>query len=292
MEIEFHRLDERYEGLRRRERGQEKRLLGSLAQHGQQTPVVVIGIEGERYALVDGYKRVRALKKLKADTVQATVWDMGEAEALVLEQLMRNAPGAGPLEQAGLLRELHERFELSQAELARRFDRSQSWVSRLLSLSRELPQEIQEQVRAGVIVAHAAVKYLAPMARAKRSDALKLVAGLGAERASTRQMGELYKAWLHGDQKSRALLLKSPWTFLKAREELQRAKQEPSLAHVLLEDLGALGGIARRVSKRLREGQARELAKEKREELARCVKQASADTQALFALADKELCDA
>jgi hypothetical protein len=91
MEIEFHLLDLRYEGLRRRCPDQERRLLASLAQHGQQTPVVVVAAEGGRRVLVDGYKRVRALRALKADTVLATAWDLAEAEALLLAQLMRCA---------------------------------------------------------------------------------------------------------------------------------------------------------------------------------------------------------
>jgi ParB/RepB/Spo0J family partition protein len=293
MEIEFHLLDLRYENLRRRNPEQEKRLLASLAQHGQQTPVVVVVAAdcGQR-VLVDGYKRVRALKALKMDTVLATVWDLAEAEALLLEQLMRCASGDGPLELARLLRELHERFELSQEELARRFDKSQSWVSRLLALAKELPEEIQEQVQAGAIVAHAAVKYLVPMARAKRADAVQLVAALKGQRPSTRQMGALYGAWLRGGTKCRELLLKDPWIFLKAQEELQRAKSEPSVTQLLRDDLGALGGIARRVSKRLRDGAAQELATAEQDEIRRCLLQAKADTAALFALGEKELNDA
>lgn len=292
MEIELHLLDLRYEGLRRRCREQEKRLLASLAQHGQQTPVVAVAAEGGRYVLVDGYKRVRALKALKADTVLGTVWDLAESEALLLEQLMRCASGDGPLELARLLRELHERFALSQEDLARRFDKSQSWVSRLLALVEDLPEEIQAQVQAGAIGAHAAVKYLVPMARAKRADALELVAAFKGRPPSSRQMGALYGAWLHGGAKSRELLLKDPWTFLKAQEELQRGRAEPSAAQLVLADLGTLGGIARRASKRLREGVALELAAEERDEVRRCLAQAKADTAALFALGAKELGDA
>jgi hypothetical protein len=33
---------------------------------------------------VDGYKRVRVLRRLGRDTVRALVWDLGEAEALLL----------------------------------------------------------------------------------------------------------------------------------------------------------------------------------------------------------------
>ncbi len=292
MELEFHQLDLRYQSLRRRAPEREKRLLASLAQHGQQAPIVVVAAEGGARVVVDGYKRVRALKALKADTVQATVWDLPEAEALLLERLMRSAQGDGPLDQAWLLHELVVRFALGQQELAQRFERTVSWVSRRLALVEDLPEEIQQRVRDGSVGAHVAMKYLVPLARANPADALALVAGLGNRRASSRQMGALYGAWLGGGAKSRELLLKDPWTYLKAQEEVRRAKVEPGAAQQLLGDLGALAGIARRVGKRLREGAARELAAAERDEVRRCLSQAKADAAALFALGDKELGDA
>jgi len=44
--------------------------------------IVVAGTEPGRYVVVDGHRRVRALKRLKADVAKATVWEMPEAEAL------------------------------------------------------------------------------------------------------------------------------------------------------------------------------------------------------------------
>lgn len=289
MELEFHQLDLRYESLRRRAPEKEKRLLASLAEHGQQAPIVVVADETGRHVVVDGYKRVRALKTLKVDTVEATSWELSEAEALLLERLMRSAENDGPFEQAWLLRELHERFSLSREELARRFDKSESWVSRRLSLVEDLPGELQERVREGAIVAHAAMKYLVPMARANRAHAVQLVSALKGHRPSSRQMGALYGAWLHGGAKSRELLLADPWTFLKAQEELQRAKSEPSLAQLLLADLGALGGISRRATKRLREGAARAMDRPERDQVGRALLQAKADSDVLFTVGDQEL---
>ncbi|MGC4118754.1 MAG: ParB N-terminal domain-containing protein [Myxococcales bacterium] len=290
MEFEFHQLDLRYQSLRRRAPERERRLLASLAQHGQQTPIVVVAGEGGAHVVVDGYKRVRALRALKADTVRATVWDLPEADALLLERLMRSAQGDGPLDQAWLLHELVVRFALGQ--LAQRFERTVSWVSRRLALVEDLPEEIQQQVRDGVVGAHAAMKYLVPLARANRSDALALVTGLGGRRISSRQMGALYGAWLGGGAKSRELLLADPWLFLRAQDEVRRAKVEPGAAQLLLGDFGALVGVGRRASKRLREGVARELAAAQRDEVRRCLAQAKADTAVLFALGDKELGDA
>jgi ParB family transcriptional regulator, chromosome partitioning protein len=143
MELELHQLDLRYAGLRRRSAKRDRAVLASLAEIGQQVPVVVLQEPGCRAVLLDGYKRVRALERLGKDTVQATAWALPEADALVLERLMRSAEAESALEQGWLLRELSDRFALSGPELARRFDKSLSWVSRRLALVRQLPESIQ-----------------------------------------------------------------------------------------------------------------------------------------------------
>jgi ParB family chromosome partitioning protein len=175
-EIEFHQLDLRYEGLRVRRPEREKRLLSSLAERGQQVAIVVVRMQDEpnRYLVIDGYKRIRALRKLGRDTVHATVWNMTETEALILDRSLRTAEGETALEQAWLLSELHSSMEMSLDDLALRFDRSKSWVSRRLALVCELPLSVQHYVRLGKIGAHAAMKYLVPIARTNKSSCERL----------------------------------------------------------------------------------------------------------------------
>src|SRR5438445_6962564 len=88
MELEFHQLDLRYERLRARQPARERRLLASLADAGQQMPIVVV-TAGAAYVVVDGHKRVRCLRRLQRDTVAAIVWEMSEPEALLFRQLLR-----------------------------------------------------------------------------------------------------------------------------------------------------------------------------------------------------------
>lgn len=90
MELELHQLELRYEGIRKRHPAQERQLLASLVEIGQQLPIVVIG-EAARFVVIDGYKRVRALKRLARDTVRGTCWEMPEVEALLLERRLRCA---------------------------------------------------------------------------------------------------------------------------------------------------------------------------------------------------------
>jgi ParB/RepB/Spo0J family partition protein len=199
MNVELHQLDLRYEKLRTHKPAAERRLVGSLAEIGQQVPVVVVHGEGpDRFVLVDGYKRVRALRRLGQDLVGATCWDLSEAEALVLDRLMRTGEGATALEQGWLLHELTVRFALSLEDLGRRFARSASWVSRRLALVEELPAAIQARVQRGELPAHAAMKYLVPLARANADACARLVAGIAGKGLTNREVGQLYAAWREG----------------------------------------------------------------------------------------------
>ena len=127
MELELGQLELRYERLRRRDPRRERQLVASLAEMGQLLPIVVLAADGAgRHVVVDGYKRVRALGRLRRDTVRATVWELEETEALLLERLMRTAEREGPLEQGWLLCELRTRFGLGLEERHGRLDESPS----------------------------------------------------------------------------------------------------------------------------------------------------------------------
>src|ERR1041384_1058878 len=147
MELEFHQLDGRWEHLRVRCPARQRRLLASLAEVGQQTPIVVVGAEGQadRYVVIDGYKRIAALEQLGRDTVEAVMWPMSEAAAVLLDRTLRLSEHETALEVGWLLQEMEQRFGYSLEELARRFDRSVTWVSRRLALVELLPEAIQQQ---------------------------------------------------------------------------------------------------------------------------------------------------
>ena len=125
MQLEFHQLDRGGEHLRVRRPDRQRRLLASLAATGQQTPIVVVAMAGEpgRYLVIDGYQRVAALEQLGRDTVEAVVWPLSEAEALVLDRSLRMGERETALEEGWLLAELEQRFGYGLEELARRFDR-------------------------------------------------------------------------------------------------------------------------------------------------------------------------
>jgi ParB family transcriptional regulator, chromosome partitioning protein len=250
MDLELQQLDRRYEALRMRNPSRERRLLASLSEHGQQVPIVVVrASEPDHYVVVDGFKRLRALVRLRHDAVLGTCWEMSEADALITDRLLCDSAGDSALEQGWLLRDLTDHFALRPEDLARRFDRSVSWVSRRLGLVRDLPEAVQERVRGGQVVAHAAMKYLLPLARANVTDCLRLLEGLGAHKPSSRAVGRLYAAYMSADARTRARLLSDPLLFLRVEEESRRPPTDPT--DQLVADLRGLIGLAGRARRRL-----------------------------------------
>jgi ParB/RepB/Spo0J family partition protein len=250
MQLEFHQLERRWEHLRVRHPARQRRLLASLADNGQQTPIVVVAAEGhaDRYVVVDGYKRIAALEQLGRDTVEAVVWPMSEAAAILLDRSLRLSEHETALEVGWLLAELQQRFGYSLDELARRFDRSVSWVSRRLGLVELLPETIQQQVREGKIMAQAAMKFLLPVARQSLEDCQRMAAIFAEHHCDMREAGQLYAAWRRGSAATRQRILDDPALFFKA----QRQEKVPAgPAAELIRDLEMMTAIVNRAHRRL-----------------------------------------
>jgi ParB family chromosome partitioning protein len=260
MELEFHQLTMRYSGLRISLPGYESRLMVSLAAEGQLHPVLVVGeTEGNSasgYVLIDGYRRVKALERLGRDTVEGVVLPLTEPAALMFRHCQESAHPRTALEDGWLIRELIELHGMSQAELSRRLQRSESWVSRRLSLVRTLPGAAQDLVRQGALCAHGAMKYLVPLARAKRSACKELVGHLSGRRTSAREMEQIYLSWKRGDAEQRRLVVSNPKLFLKAAEglenEVSKERQGGDEIQNVSNDMEILDAVSGRARRRIR----------------------------------------
>jgi len=258
MQLEFHQLELRWEHLRVHHPARKRRLLASLAESGQQAPIVVVTAEdlAGRYIVIDGYKRIAALKQLGRDTVEAVVWPMSEAAAVLLDRSLRLSEHETALEVGWLLQELEQRFGYSLEELARRFDRSVSWVSRRLALVELLPEGIQQQVREGQIAAQVAMKFLVPVARQSLEDCQRMATIFAEQHCDTREAGQLYAAWRRGSATIRKRILDDPALFWKTQRQ-QKTPAEP--AAELMRDLEMVAAIVNRAQRRLAGAEAVEL---------------------------------
>lgn len=250
MQLEFHQLDRPYEHLRVHHANRQRHLLASLAESGQQTPIVVVAApNSDRYLVIDGYKRLAALRQLGRDTVDAVVWPMSEAEALILDRSLRLAEPETALEQGWMLAELEQRFDYCLDELARRFDKSTSWVSRRLALVELLPEAIQQQVRQGKLAANVAMKYLVPVARISLGDCERMSSAFIKLRSNTREAGQLYAAWRDGSPAIRKRILDAPELFIKTLRHTE-SKPVSTEAAALQRELETVTAILSRASRR------------------------------------------
>lgn len=275
MKLEFHQLDRRSEHLRVRHPQRQRRLLASLAESGQQTPIVVVAAgQPDRYLVIDGYKRIAALQQLGRDIVEAVVWPMSEAEALLLDRSLRLSEQETALEQGWLLAELEQRFGYGLEELARRFDRSVSWVSRRLALVELLPETIQQQVREGKVGAHVAMKFLVPVARINLEDCERMAAVFAQHHCESRQAGQLYTAWRNGSAAIRKRILDAPDLFFKTQRQTESKAPATGSAPELLRDLEMVAAIVNRAHRRLAGAAGTEMDAAQREAVLRQTEQA------------------
>jgi hypothetical protein len=67
----------------------------------------------DRYVVIDGFKRITALERLGRDTVEAVVWPMSEAAAVLLDRSLRLCEHETALEMGWLLAKMEQRFGYS-----------------------------------------------------------------------------------------------------------------------------------------------------------------------------------
>lgn len=216
MELPLDSLDLRYTGLRARRPVLEKRLMASLGEAGQQSPVIVVPAgEAGRYVVIDGHKRVRALIKLRADVVRAAVWEMSAVEALVTAYQMASGAGWNAVEEGWLAWELVHVAGLSTSEAGKRLDRSKAWVCGRVGLVESLPEAVLEGVRSGKIGAYTATRYLLPFARANAADCESLAGKMMQDGFRSREVEILCRYYGSAGREGRRRMLEDPARFLK-----------------------------------------------------------------------------
>lgn len=114
-------------------------LAETIQSHGLLQPIIVRPIGDNKYQIIAGERRYRAIKKLNWQKTPAIVKKMDEKEAAsmaVIENLQRE--GLTAIEEAESYRKLMDLNQLTQLELARAIGKSQAFVAnklRLLKLS-------------------------------------------------------------------------------------------------------------------------------------------------------------
>ena len=247
IELNVAALDVRYSGLRVRDRRREAWLLASLEEHGQQDAISVIAEGAGRWVVVDGHKRVRALKRLRRDVVKAVVLEAGPADALVAAYRAGSGQGYNAIEDGWLIFELHRNGKWSLGTAAAAMGRTKSWASRRLGLVEGLPESVLESVRCGELGAWSAMKHLLPLARANAEACAGLAVKIVEAAMSSRQVALVCEHYAKSGAEVRARILEDPARFLKALEAASKGTQDPALSEAenrALKQMELVGNVA------------------------------------------------
>lgn len=227
--IEHHCLQMQYAHLRAHNPKVLEKLTTSIEHYGQLVPVVVVPEAHHLWILIDGYQRIKALKRLGKDTVEAEIWHCTLTEALLMLFKSQSTRPSGILEEALLLHELHTQHSLSQQVLATRVGRDQSWISRRLSLVEHLPDSVLDVLSKGTLSVWIGARILAPMARAIPEHAERLLTYLLKHPHSSREMHSFYDHYQKSSCPARIRMVDHPDLFFKAQRVLETEKKASAL---------------------------------------------------------------
>lgn len=153
----------------------EKRMQGSLEKHGQLSAVMVWKRQA-RYEMVDGFKRLRAARRISGWTkLSARIVEGDEGQAkLSLLMLEQQGTGLSAVEEAWGIQSLHREHQMPRAVIASALCRPQSWVGCRLALAERLIGVAAEAVRVGLL-APTTARTLAGMPRCLQEPMLATI---------------------------------------------------------------------------------------------------------------------
>jgi ParB-like chromosome segregation protein Spo0J len=255
-QIDLHRLELRFEATRISSAAAVQRLSDSIQTSGQLVACIAAGDQDSTaLVLIDGYRRIKALKHLGADTALVQCWHcpVGPALAQMLAHSFSRA--FDPMEEALMLRELIDSLGLSQREAARQCARDVSWVQRRLVLLAALPVELVQAVRNAQVSSWAAARILAPLARANSAHASQLLSSMTADSFSTRELQAWFSHYQRAQHTQRQRMVAHPRLFIDSLNERQSQSMAKDLRggaeREVASELGYLQALLQRVCRRL-----------------------------------------
>lgn len=265
-EVDLHRLELRFAATRVSDARAVQRLADSIEACGQRVACIAVAQDTDgaqsthgamSLVLIDGYRRVAALRKLGRDTARVECWQGSASQALAQVLAGSQSRAFCAIEEAMLLRELMGGQALSQREVALACGRDVSWVHRRLSLLGALPETLVQAVRLGQVSVWAATRVIAPLARANAAHAQRLLDSVSRPQGalSTRELSTWFAHYQCAQREQRERMVDHPRLLLdsvSARAQDQAAaKLKGGPEGQVVADLGHLQGLAERVRRQL-----------------------------------------
>ncbi len=207
-------IGESYADLRIVQPAAENAMERSMQKYGQLTPVVVGQLNG-RYEMVDGFKRLRAGRRLGYESLQARLMPGGRrAMKAAIIYLNIKARTIADLESALVIRSLYREDHLSQIEIGTMLNRHKSFVCRRLKLVEKLSNELLDHLKLGLINISIG-RELSRLPAGNQTKALTTVLKYGFTGAET---AELVRLLLREPGWNYELILSFPESILNERQ--------------------------------------------------------------------------
>ncbi len=214
QELAISEIGERYGVFRIVTPRADSAMVKSIRKYGQISPVVCVRGEGS-YELIDGFKRLRACRSLNKEKVRAKVIEVsGRVCKAAIIQLNQGGASINEIEEALVLQSLHREDGLTQIEIAALLGKDKSWVSRRIALIERLSEDVQEDIRLGLISVITG-RELAKLPRGNQREAADAIV---KHRYSTREAAKLIGHLLCRPRWEYSAILAGPWEIVGPRQ--------------------------------------------------------------------------
>jgi ParB family transcriptional regulator, chromosome partitioning protein len=236
-EVELRRLELRFAATRVSDERAVQRLAQSIDVCGQLIACIAVDecrsedeVVAASLVLIDGYRRMAALRKLGRESARVECWNCSVTDALSQVLARSRSRAFTAIEEALLLRDLMDGQHLSQRQVALQCGRDVSWVQRRLQLLREVPEAVLEAVRRAQVSTWSAVRVFAPLARTNTEHAQRLLESLNKpqQALSTRELSTWFAQYGCAQRSQRERMVDYPRLFIDSlteREQDRAAKQ-------------------------------------------------------------------
>jgi ParB-like chromosome segregation protein Spo0J len=240
-------LGEQYGHLRLPQPRLEQAVADSMARYGQISPLVACERESA-LAVVDGFKRLHAAQALGLEALTVRVMPLPERAAVAaVLGLNRGSGSLMDIEEALVVRELCRKHGLTQVEVGALLDRHKSWVCRRLSLVERLDEQVQDDLRVGLVP----VSLARELVRLPRGNQPEVATSVHRNGLTVRE-GSLLISLVEqtSDRPQQKALVADPRRYLEAHQGHASASPKdprlgPAAARLRWVALGLVEGLAR-----------------------------------------------
>lgn len=198
--VENKQIERRYESCRLKDKYRENNLLDSIRRKGIVKPLRCVK-PGERYILLDGYKRLRCAGRLDITSIPVVLAGSDEAGSIIDLIRLSVEETLSIVEQAAFVDKLKQSFGLSVTEIAYRLERSKAWVSLRLGILNEMSEYIRKEVFSGRFPLRAYMYTLRMFTRVNKissAETDRFVSAVSGKGLSLRNIEKLAYAYFRG----------------------------------------------------------------------------------------------